>query len=291
MQALAFAALSIAASPTRRDVVGCSVLCALASSSPLQRPERALALDVETVRRAAANIPSYGEPDIYYPQAFRSRWTARRRVYDVHASGPLKSPGLDAVFEEASRLAEQGDEGVRYDVRFIERDGEIIADRAFNAEALALAVHGVTREAQFDRPTAEWSPSNPNVLTLREGSRLVEYKVTRRSTEQPAPFAFGSSEYERVADAGSDGVFGSVPLIQARRIETRYRWAPAGTASISASGGSGTAANVDSVRVELIESTERVSWFDPMQTGFADLKGAAPALVVKSRIDYSRVRT
>lgn len=48
------------------------------------------------------------------------------------------------------------------------------------------------------------------------------------------------------------------------------------------------AAGGDGARVA-IEALERVSWFDPTQTGFADLKGASPSLVVKSRIRLERV--
>jgi hypothetical protein len=92
---------------------------------------------------------------------------------------------------------------------------------------------------------------------------------------QPMENAFGASEYERVADAGSDGIVAAVPLIQARRVETRYRWA------LPPDGGA----------VDTIQGLERVSWFDPTQTGFADLRGASPSLVVKSRFEYARVRS
>ncbi|KAJ1628242.1 hypothetical protein T492DRAFT_1019684 [Pavlovales sp. CCMP2436] len=247
---------------TRRALVGRCF--ALVSAPLLVRAE-----GIESIRQAAASIPGYGQPDIYYPPAFRGRRIASRHVFDV--SG-LETPGLATVAEEARRLA-AGDY-ILYDVRFIVRDEHIIADRGWNAETFMAAVR-VGAGSDTIRPSADWSASNPNILTLRDGLRLVEFKVTRRAVEQPMENAFGASEYERVADAGSDGILAAVPLIQARRVETRYRWA----------------LPPDGQPVSTIEVLERVSWFDPTKTGFADLKSASPSLVVKSRIEYARVRS
>lgn len=271
---------------TRRALADRSA-CTLLALAAWQRPRpAAAALDVETIRQAASAIPGYGQPDVYYPSVFRGRWRAERQVFDVRDSqdaggaavrdsqgaGGAAMPGLAAVAADARRLAAAG-ASIRYDVRFIEREAPeravIVADRAFNAEALAMAA----RARDTARPIADWSPRNPNILTLRDGAKLVEFKVTRRAFEAPLDGAFGTSEYERVADAGSDGVLGGVPMIQARRVETRYRW-PAGDVA-----GDGSV---------VIEALERVSWFDPTQTGFADLKGASPSLVVKSRIRLER---
>ncbi|KAG8468264.1 hypothetical protein KFE25_013347 [Diacronema lutheri] len=252
----------------RRAVLG-HALC-LVPAAPLL-PQLARAADgLEVIRRGAAAIPGYGAPDLYYPAPFRGRWEVERRVYDVQAPDALRAPGLAAVADEARRIS--GNEPARYAARFVERDGHVIADRAFNAEALAAA--GRARGAAGpDRPLAEWAASNPNVLTLRDGARLLEFKVTRRASEAPTASTFGTSEYERVADAGSDGIVAAVPLILARRVEARYRWA------------------AERGAVDAIEALERMSWFDPQQTGFADLRGASPALVVKARLRYTRVRT
>lgn len=243
-------------------------LVAAARLSPI---DRAAADGLETIRQAAASIPGYGAPDIYYPELFRGRWTAERRVYDVQEPLASSTPGLVAVADEAKRLLGAG--SLQYDVRFLSREGHVIADRAFNTESLAAAAHP-SSTTSLERPQAEWSASNPNILTLREGPRLVEYKVTRRASEAPSDNTFGTSEYERVADAGSAGIVSAVPLIQARRVEARYKWA---------------APTEEGDIVDQIDSLERVSWFDPTQTGFADLRGASPALVVKARIKFRRV--
>lgn len=257
---------------TRRVLVGRAL--SLATAARLLPAHEAVAGGLETVRQAAAVIPGYGAPDLYFPEHFRGRWRAERRVYAVETPLELKTPGLAAVASEARQLSSS--EPISYDVRFLAREGRVIADRAFNAESLAAAGRASTAPGSASRLQADWSPSNPNVLTLREGPTLIEFKVTRRASDAPSGSAFGTSEYERVADVGSDGIVAAVPLIQARRVEARYRWAPA-----PEEGG-----NVDT-----IESLERVSWFDPMQTGFADLRGASPTLVVKARVQYTRVRS
>ena len=51
-------------------------------------------------------------------------------------------------------------------------------------------------------------------------------QVTKRSFEAPADGSFGTSEYARVADAGSAGVLNAVPVIRATRVQVRYRWEP-----------------------------------------------------------------
>lgn len=172
--------------------------------------------------------------------------------------------------------------------------GTVIADRAFNAERRAAAQPGAAALQDY---SARWDPTNPNVLTLACRGSLVEVcvrarlalrasrmsltvpsltrraqtKVTKRSYESPFDGAFGTSEYARIADAGSEGVVTAVPKILASRVQTRYKW---------------DAATADGVRQ--IEALELQQIYDPTQTGFADLAGATPVLTIKSRLILTR---
>merc|ERR1712151_886954 len=102
-------------------------------------------------------------------------------------------------------------------------DGGVIADRRFNAECRAAAAPNAPPLSSL---TARWDAANPNVLTLSDATtgRLTETKVTKRSFEAPSDGAFGTSEYARIADAGSVGVLDAVPVITASRVQTRCRW-------------------------------------------------------------------
>lgn len=99
---------------------------------------------------------------------------------------------------------------------------------------------------------------------------MLEMKVTSRSYDSPFDGAFGTSEYSRVED--SPATPGSVPLITATRVQTRYRW---------------DAAAAPLQRLEAIELQET---FDPKATGFGDLAGATPVLRVKNRLTFERLR-
>ncbi|KAL1510823.1 hypothetical protein AB1Y20_007106 [Prymnesium parvum] len=222
-----------------------------------------LAGGLEDVRRAASVLPGYGPADIAYPPPFRGRWAVTRVVVDVQT--PL---GEAAAPQEALRAARAsvGDASV-FMQRFVQDGASVIADRAFNAEHRAAATQGAPLR-DFE---ARWEPSNPNVLTLarRSDASLVEYKVTKRSFEQPFDGAFGTSEYSRIADAGSYGVVSEVPTILAERVQVKYKWEPAAD-------------------VRHLDALEITQTFDPMQTGFADLRGATPVLTIKARLSLDR---
>ena len=89
--------------------------------------------------------------------------------------------------------------------------------------------------------------------------------MTKRSFESPGPGGFGSSEYSRVAVA--QGGVAAVPQILARRLQTGYRWEPSAS---------------------IIEALEIQNVYDPQATGFADLNGAQPVAVIKSRLTLER---
>mgnify|MGYP005681296593 CR=1 FL=1 len=64
------------------------------------------------------------------------------------------------------------------------------------------------------------------------------HQVTKRSFEAPADGSFGTSEYARLAEAGTAGVLNAVPVIRAARTQVRYRWEPSALpASVSCAQG------------------------------------------------------
>lgn len=249
----------------RRSALGLVPLLAVVPLTP-QLSRTALAeTPVESIRKAASVLPGYGPPDLIYPACFAGRWRVTRSVAKVDA--PLGERAVPVA--ALSRAREQEGAACSFEARYLGVVDETgcIADRAFNAERRAAAL----ADAPLGAYSARWEPSNPNVLTLASaGGRVVETKVTKRSFESPADGAFGTSEYARVADAGSAGVLDAVPLIRAVRVQVRYRWAPSGA-------------------VNVIEALELEQMFDPTATGFADLSGATPVLATKARLTMTRL--
>ena len=243
---------------------------------------------MEEIRKAASLIPGYGPPDIAFPAAFRGRWRVQNRVVDVKA--PLGEEAAPAAALLAARELMTAEKPLLYEARFLATEsggisitndkaggvalsanaysGPVIADRAFNAEQRAAAL---PRAFPLQDYEARWDATNPNVLTLACRGSLVETKVTKRSFDSPFEGAFSTSEYARIADAGSEGVMSSVPQILAQRVQTKYKWD----------------ATADGV-LRQIEALELASTFDPTATGFADLAGATPVLTVKSRVVLTR---
>eukprot|EP00310_Coccolithus_braarudii_P022685 CAMPEP_0183340838 /NCGR_PEP_ID=MMETSP0164_2-20130417/7257_1 /TAXON_ID=221442 /ORGANISM="Coccolithus pelagicus ssp braarudi, Strain PLY182g" /LENGTH=255 /DNA_ID=CAMNT_0025511039 /DNA_START=6 /DNA_END=773 /DNA_ORIENTATION=- len=241
-------------------VVACKQLVLPASSSN----------GMEEIRKVASVLPGYGPPDLLFPPCFCGRWRVSRSVTAV--ATPLGESAAPADLLRTALAQQQSSTPAIYEARFLQlADSERgIADRAFNAEQKQAALSGIP----LGRLSARWEPSNPNVLTLSDGSgAVVETKVTKRSFEAPRDDAFGTSEYARIADAGSSGALGAVPLIRASREQVRYRWEPVEAPNL----------------VKLIEAIELEQVFDPTATGFADLVGATPVLTAKARLTFQRI--
>ena len=245
--------LSLADAKSCTDAPTTSTRRRLLLSTATLAPTSALAADTpaESVRKAASNIPGLGPPDVLFPAAaFKGRWKVQRTVAARTGAVSLLASSPDAE---------------SYETRFLDYgDGEhVVIDRAFEAESRARAgAYG----PGFEAAKARWEPSNPNVCTLESATgALLELKVTKRSFENPGPGGFGSSEYSRVAVA--QGGVAAVPQILARRLQTRYRWDP---------------------NASIIEALEIQNVYDPQATGFADLNGAQPVAVIKSRLTLER---
>jgi len=245
----------------------------------------------EEIRKAAAFLPGYGPPDIMYPVAFRGRWTVDLLVIDVKT--PLGEEAAPKEELAAARKLAAAGTSLQFDARFIDTDGgsegivpstqdggmtvqqlalptrsSIIADRAFNAERRAAAQPAAAALSEY---TARWEASNPNLLTLSCRGSLVEYKVTKRSVDEPFDGAFGTSEYSRIADAGREGVLTAVPKISAQRVQTKYKWAPDPHAAVGQ-----------------IAGLELTQVYDPTAAGFADPSGSIPVMTIKSRLTLTR---
>jgi hypothetical protein len=254
------------AAVVRRSLAGLMPLIAVMPLAPPLSRAALAETPVESIRKAASILPGYGPPDLIYPRCFAGRWRVTRSVAKVDE--PLGEGAAPAT--ALSHAREQEGAARCFEARFLGVVDEpgCIADRAFNAERRAAALAA----APVGTYSARWEPSNPNVLTLTSaGGRVVETKVTKRSFESPADGAFGTSEYARVADAGSAGMLDAVPLIRAVRVQVRYRWVP-------------------SESVDTIEALELEQIFDPTATGFADLSGATPVLATKARLTMTRLR-
>lgn len=241
---------------TRRDMLLSSTVTA-ATLWPLSAP--AADAPAESLRKAASGLPGLSPPDVLFPAAlFKGRWRVARTVAG-------RTEPLGAAAAAAAGLLATSPEAESYETRFLDYgDGEhVVIDRAFEAESRSRAGgYG----AGFQNANARWEPSNPNVCTLEPATgAFLELKVTKRSFETPGPGGFGSSEYSRIAVAQGGGA--AVPQILARRLQTRYRWES---------------------DAPVIEALEIQNVYDPQATGFADLNGAQPVLVVKSRIRLER---
>lgn len=246
----------------------------------------------EEIRKAAAFLPGYGPPDIMYPVTFRGRWTVNLLVIDVKT--PLGEEAAPKEELAAARKMAAAGTPLQFDARFIDTGGggsegtvlsaqdggiamrqlatptrsSVIADRAFNAERRAAAQPAAAALSEY---TARWEASNPNLLTLSCRGSLVEYKVTKRSVDEPFDGAFGTSEYSRIADAGREGVLTAVPKISAQRVQTKYKWAPDPHAAVGQ-----------------IAGLELTQVYDPTAAGFADPSGSIPVMTIKSRLTLTR---
>jgi hypothetical protein len=171
----------------------------------------------EAVRRSAANIPGYGQTDIFYPKSWMGTWMMTRQV-------ELPAPREGS---EPTRLT------LTYPYRFIQsiEDDAVVADRGINQAELEQAVIKLRKEQKqmesqtttisFDRVQYEWSVNNPNDLRLvMPDSTKKEIKVTKRATERNNDDQIvSSSEFQRLTQEDARGI----PAISARRVVSKYK--------------------------------------------------------------------
>jgi hypothetical protein len=184
----------------------------------------------EAVRRSAAYLPGYGQPDIYYPSSFIGKWKATRTI--IASDDPaLLSFNLPLT--------------ISYDLRFITVDGDsngssnsngkVIADRAFNEASYYNAIRALLEvqqpqlqlqsQLEIRMPASiqsvNWSPFNPNVLNTiyNNAESSKEIKVIKRAAElddnNSTTTLISSSEYRRVTTT-TEGM--GIPSISASRL-------------------------------------------------------------------------
>uniref|UniRef100_A0A7S1XNX4 DUF6816 domain-containing protein n=1 Tax=Phaeomonas parva TaxID=124430 RepID=A0A7S1XNX4_9STRA len=172
---------------SRRDAIARSVMPgsllfgavpALAADRPEERST------YSKVSKAAANLPGYGPPDVWFPEQFLGSWTMKRTVVSFDtANGPLNEKAA-LVEEQLLRSLPAGPE-VQYPVRFQRLGNNVIADREFNERSYFEALAAATKTAA---PSASsWDPTSPNVLTLTLGSGAVIEKKVLQLNYDPLP--------------------------------------------------------------------------------------------------------
>ena len=166
----------------------------------------------EAVRRGAANIPGYGQTDVFYPPIFLGNWKAVREI--LPNSGGSGS-GLT----------------LQYPIRFIRsiEDNAVIADRGWNQANLEKSIHELSAKSNSGNnaggdpflPSYQWTETDPNDLRLSfaDGSKK-DIKVTKRATEMTDETVF-SSEFQRVTQTEDDGR--AIPVITARRVMSKWK--------------------------------------------------------------------
>jgi len=240
----------------------------------------------EAVRRSAANLPGYGQPDIYYPSSFIGKWKATRSI--ISSDDPSLLPfNLPLV--------------ITYDMRFITVDGDdnasnnnndgatgkVIADRAFNEASYYNAIRALLQVVQQQQQqqipsfiqSINWSPFNPNVLnTIYDNGSSKEIKVTKRAAELDTATSAGitlisSSEYRRVTT--TTGGMG-IPSISASRVMAKWK-------------GEGEGGNqiVEGIEIVYLDGT---MGGDPLApgSGIGGGGGGKPQLSSKARIKLER---
>ena len=288
-----------------------SILQTIATSSVLfnlgicATPQNAVAAQTagEAIRRSAANIPGYGQPDIFFPSSFIGKWKATRTI--VASDDPY-------ISQLAIPIA------ITHDVRFITVDGDgggagagagsgsddkVISDRKFNEASYYNAIKAEVEKKNQDQSqdpsqrsklkvppsiqSINWSPFNPNVCTSNysDGSSR-EVKVTKRAAELDADadaasssgiILISSSEYRRITTVSS-GSYGGIPSISASRVLTKWK-------------SEGNVTGKDQV-VEGIEITytDNSLGGDPMSmsAGMGGASSAKPQMTSKCRLRLER---
>mmetsp|Transcript_21580 Transcript_21580/g.30472 ORF Transcript_21580/g.30472 Transcript_21580/m.30472 type:complete len:307 (+) Transcript_21580:89-1009(+) len=161
----------------------------------------------EAIRRGAANIPGYGQTDVFYPKMLAGKWKATRSI--VSSNDPLIGAKTPLTVE--------------YEMRFIQsvEDDAVVADRGFNQGSFLTALNNILYEKGTANPiqSIQWSESNPNDLRWvnAEGGR-EEIKVTKRATEKTEE-TVSSSEFRRITKEDSRGI----PSISAQRVLNKWK--------------------------------------------------------------------
>ncbi|CAJ1429294.1 unnamed protein product, partial [Effrenium voratum] len=148
-----------------------------------------------------------GDKDVYYPTWFKGIWEATTELVAVEV--PENSKVEDSVKRQQQLLGtKQAVE--RYPQKYIEYEGKIIADRAFNMRSYVRGSGGGPRAFE----SVEWDPRTPNLSTVtikRDGVSIkTETRIKKRTVGVPEgrDDLFNSSEVflQEVSGGGEDKV-------------------------------------------------------------------------------------
>ena len=212
--------------------IGIVTAATISQVSLLQPPQQVLAAQTagEAIRRSAANMPGYGQADVYFPTSFAGKWKATRIIVSTSDLGIPQSMLPLTVSYDIRFMTVDGDIGISGDNNARvgnSKVGNIIADRQFNEESYYNALREVLgSSSSIQLPSirsTSWSSSNPNVLTISYNDGAgKEVKVTKRATDMDEPNGvLSSSEYRRISTVAS-GTLG-VPSIEASRIMNKWK--------------------------------------------------------------------
>jgi len=235
-------------STIRREILGTLVAIPI-FASPAPATAASSPLDAgEAIRRAAANVPGYGQTDVFFPTSLTGNWNMIREVDFGNGRDPFR---------------------LSYAFRFIPsiEDDAVVADRGFNQAQLEKAISQTLMgkdESSSNVRSYEWVQTNPNDLRLilADGKRK-EIKVTKRATERTES-TVSSSEFQRITQEDQGG---GIPDISARRIVTKWKV-------------------VDDNTIEGLEMIYNLGGGDPMSA--TSSTSSSPTLLSKSRMLLTR---
>ena len=191
---------------------------------------------------SSKTIPGLGPPDVYYPEYFVGKWRVTRLITSTDDNDFIGLP-LPLKISCEMRFVPY-DAGNDFE-DIIDSDGSpAIADRAFNEISYNTALSTIQKELRaagvttIQAPTTiqklEWTPTNPNVLSMSyaDGSSK-EVKVTKRSSDiDKNGDGIFSSEFKRITAVPPDTSFaGGIPSIYKTRILTKWKRVDGGTPS------------------------------------------------------------
>lgn len=201
----------------RRTILGATVVPLLMSRAP---PAQALSSAANTAWEALGGGPA----DLYYPDEFVGAWQVVSELVDVEA--PLGEEML-ADPKAYQRAVADLNQPIEYEQRFIRGStGKIIADRAYNVDALTTATLGGRKLIE----EIEWDADEPNVMRIMIPTFPAIYsRVTRRFQEDHADeYRLDTSEVVEQVFPSRDEL--QPPKVKASRCLTKYKWRTAAMA-------------------------------------------------------------
>lgn len=148
-----------------------------------------------------------GDRDVFYPRWFLGEWEATTELASVEFPRGEAAAGREALRQRELLGTRKAVE--RYPQKYVDFDGQVVADRAYNMRGYIRGSGGGPRAFE----SVEWDPKNPNVLAVtikRDGlSVKTETRVKKRSVGIPEGRndLFNSSEVyvQEVSSAGDSG--------------------------------------------------------------------------------------